>query len=70
MGAKNRAVESIVAVLVEELRGGGVRAADVRACVAEEVAARPGAEEDALARLRILAVARSRLGRPPASRRR
>jgi hypothetical protein len=70
MGAKNRAVESIVALLVEELRGGGVRTAEVRACVAEEVAARPGADEDALARLRILAIARSRLGRPTATGRR
>jgi len=63
-------VDSIVALLVEELRGDGVRRADVRACVAEEVAARPGADEDALARLRALAVARSRLDRARGARRR
>jgi hypothetical protein len=52
---------------VDELRG-GVRRSAVRACVAEECARRPGAEEDALARLRILAAARRRLAAPAARR--
>lgn len=63
---EKRVVEAIVELLVDEFPG-RVRPAVVRAFVAEEFAARPGAEEDALARLRILAAARSRLSGAAAS---